>query len=76
MPDGQAMQQAMMSMMSAVQSGANYILHSAGVLDGLLSMSYDYAVTVPLLRLEPVWKPLQDHPRLLALFEKYETEVD
>lgn len=40
-PDGQAMQQAMMSMMSAVQGGANYILHSAGFLDGLLSMSYE-----------------------------------
>lgn len=39
--DGQAMQQSMMSMMSAVQSGANYILHSAGFLDGLLSMSYE-----------------------------------
>lgn len=41
LPDGQAMQQSMMSMMSAVQSGANYILHSAGFLDGLLSMSYE-----------------------------------
>ena len=41
LPDGQAMQQAMMSMMSAVQCGANYILHSAGFLDGLLSMSYE-----------------------------------
>lgn len=41
LPDGQAMQQAMMSMMSAVQGGANYILHSAGFLDGLLSMSYE-----------------------------------
>jgi len=40
-PDGQAMQQSMMSMMSAIQSGANYILHSAGFLDGLLSMSYE-----------------------------------
>lgn len=40
-PDGQAMSQAMMSMMSAVQSGSNYILHSAGFLDGLLSMSYE-----------------------------------
>ncbi|WP_424927327.1 trimethylamine methyltransferase family protein [Amaricoccus tamworthensis] len=40
-PDGQAMQQAMMSMMSAVQGGANYVLHSAGFLDGLLSMSYE-----------------------------------
>mgnify|MGYP000645678754 FL=1 len=40
-PDGQAMQQAMMSMLSAVQCGANYILHSAGFLDGLLSMSYE-----------------------------------
>lgn len=41
MPDGQAMQQSMMSMMSAIQGGANYILHSAGFLDGLLSMSYE-----------------------------------
>lgn len=31
----------MMSMLSAVQCGANYILHSAGFLDGLLSMSYE-----------------------------------
>jgi trimethylamine--corrinoid protein Co-methyltransferase len=35
------MQQSMMSMMSAIQGGANYILHSAGFLDGLLSMSYE-----------------------------------
>ena len=41
LPDAQAMQQATMSMLSAVQSGANYILHSAGFLDGLLSMSYE-----------------------------------
>ncbi len=41
LPDAQAMQQAMMSMLSAVQCGGNYILHSAGFLDGLLSMSYE-----------------------------------
>ncbi len=41
LPDGQAMQQSMMSMLSAVQGGAHYILHSAGFLDGLLSMSYE-----------------------------------
>ncbi|MEE9322338.1 MAG: trimethylamine methyltransferase family protein [Granulosicoccus sp.] len=41
LPDGQAMTQAVMSMLSAVQGGANYILHSAGFLDGLLSMSYE-----------------------------------
>lgn len=41
LPDAQAMQQSMMSMMSAIQGGANYILHSAGFLDGLLSMSYE-----------------------------------
>lgn len=41
LPDGQAMQQAMMSMMSAVQCGAHFILHAAGFLDGLLSMSYE-----------------------------------
>ncbi len=41
LPDAQAMQQSMMSMLSAVQCGANYVLHSAGFLDGLLSMSYE-----------------------------------
>ncbi len=41
LPDAQAMTQSLMSMMSAVQCGANYILHSAGFLDGLLSMSYE-----------------------------------
>ncbi|MDH3377644.1 MAG: trimethylamine methyltransferase family protein [Gammaproteobacteria bacterium] len=39
--DGQAMAQSMMSMMSAVQCGANFVLHSAGFLDSLLSMSYE-----------------------------------
>lgn len=41
LPDAQAMQQSMMSLMSAIQSGGNYQLHSAGYLDGLLSMSYE-----------------------------------
>lgn len=41
LPDAQAVHQGFMSMMSAVQCGANYILHSAGFLDGLLSMSYE-----------------------------------
>ena len=41
LPDAQAMTQSIMSMMSAVQCGANFILHSAGFLDGLLSMSYE-----------------------------------
>ena len=41
LPDGQAMQEGLMSMLSAIQCGANFILHSAGFLDGLLSMSYE-----------------------------------
>ncbi len=41
LPDAQSMQQGVMSMMSAVQCGANFVLHSAGFLDGLLSMSYE-----------------------------------
>lgn len=41
LPDAQAMQESTMSMMAAVQCGANFILHSAGFLDGLLSMSYE-----------------------------------
>ncbi|OZA13175.1 MAG: trimethylamine methyltransferase, partial [Rhodobacterales bacterium 17-64-5] len=41
LPDGQAMMEGTMSMLSAVHCGANFILHSAGFLDGLLSMSYE-----------------------------------
>ncbi len=41
LPDGQAMEESVMSMLSAVHCGANFILHSAGFLDGLLSMSYE-----------------------------------
>jgi len=41
LPDAQAMMEGTMSMLSAVQCGANFVLHSAGFLDGLLSMSYE-----------------------------------
>jgi trimethylamine--corrinoid protein Co-methyltransferase len=41
LPDAQALQEGVMSMMSAVHCGANFILHSAGFLDGLLAMSYE-----------------------------------
>jgi trimethylamine--corrinoid protein Co-methyltransferase len=41
LPDAHAMTEGTMSMLAAVQCGANFILHSAGFLDGLLSMSYE-----------------------------------
>jgi trimethylamine--corrinoid protein Co-methyltransferase len=41
LPDAQAMTEGTVSMLAAVQCGANFILHSAGFLDGLLSMSYE-----------------------------------
>lgn len=41
LPDAQAMTEGTMSMLAAVQCGGNYILHAAGFLDGLLSMSYE-----------------------------------
>ncbi|MCE6959823.1 trimethylamine methyltransferase family protein [Cereibacter sphaeroides] len=41
LPDAQAMMEGTMSMLAAIHCGANYILHSAGFLDGLLSMSYE-----------------------------------
>lgn len=41
LPDGQAMMEGTMSQLAAVHCGANFILHSAGFLDGLLSMSYE-----------------------------------
>ncbi len=40
-PDAQAMMEGTMSMLAAIHCGANFILHSAGFLDGLLSMSYE-----------------------------------
>ncbi|HLW92003.1 MAG TPA: trimethylamine methyltransferase family protein, partial [Roseiarcus sp.] len=40
-PDGQAMQESVMSMLAAVQCGAHFILHSAGWLEGGLAMGYE-----------------------------------
>ena len=40
-PDGQAMQESAVSMLAALLCGANYILHSAGWLEGGLTMSYE-----------------------------------
>jgi trimethylamine--corrinoid protein Co-methyltransferase len=40
-PDGQAMQESAVSMMSALLCGANFILHSAGWLEGGLAMGYE-----------------------------------
>ncbi len=41
LPDGQAMAESTMSMMSAILCGTNFILHSAGWLEGGLSMGYE-----------------------------------
>ncbi len=41
LPDAQAMSEGTMSMLSAINSGAHFILHSAGFIDGLLAMSYE-----------------------------------
>jgi trimethylamine--corrinoid protein Co-methyltransferase len=41
LPDAHATNEGTMSMLAAVHCGANFILHSAGFLDGLLSMSYE-----------------------------------
>jgi len=41
LPDAQAMTEGTMSMLAAIHCGANFLLHSAGFLDGLLSMSYE-----------------------------------
>jgi trimethylamine--corrinoid protein Co-methyltransferase len=41
LPDAQAMNEGTVSMLAAVHCGANFVLHAAGFLDGLLSMSYE-----------------------------------
>jgi trimethylamine--corrinoid protein Co-methyltransferase len=40
-PDGQAMAESTMSMMSAILCGTNFVLHSAGWLEGGLTMGYE-----------------------------------
>ena len=40
-PDGQAMAESTMSMLAAIQCGANFILHAAGWLEGGLTMGYE-----------------------------------
>jgi hypothetical protein len=40
-PDGQAMMESAVSMMSALLCGANFILHAAGWLEGGLAMGYE-----------------------------------
>jgi trimethylamine---corrinoid protein Co-methyltransferase len=40
-PDGQAMSESAISMLAALQCGANFILHSAGWLEGGLTMGYE-----------------------------------
>ena len=42
------------------------------LIDELLSIPSD--LSVGLLRLDPVWDPLRDHPRFQALLEKYDTD--
>jgi len=42
------------------------------LIDELLSIPCD--LSVGLLRLDPVWDPLRDHPRFQALLEEYEVE--
>jgi trimethylamine--corrinoid protein Co-methyltransferase len=41
LPDAQSMTESVTSMHAAVLGGANFVLHAAGFLDGLLSMSYE-----------------------------------
>lgn len=41
LPDAQALHEGTVSMTAAVNSGANFVLHAAGFLDGLLSVSYE-----------------------------------
>jgi tetratricopeptide (TPR) repeat protein len=37
-------------------------------------LSHPSELSVPLLKIDPKWDPLRDHPRFQALIEKYEKE--
>jgi TolB-like protein/DNA-binding winged helix-turn-helix (wHTH) protein/Flp pilus assembly protein TadD len=46
------------------------------LLGELLSLPYMLPISVPLLRLDPMWDPLRDHPRFQELLEKHEQEAE
>jgi trimethylamine--corrinoid protein Co-methyltransferase len=57
LPDAQAMNEGTMSMLSAVHCGANFILHSAGFLDGLCRCPTRSSSWTPIsaARCIPIW---------------------
>jgi trimethylamine--corrinoid protein Co-methyltransferase len=73
-PDGQAMQESTMSMLAAVQCGANFILHSAGWLEGGLTMGYEkFVMDADFCAALHVWMrglPLDDNAFALDAFRE------
>jgi trimethylamine--corrinoid protein Co-methyltransferase len=73
-PDGQAMQESTMSMLAAVQCGANFILHSAGWLEGGLTMGYEkFVMDADFCAALHVWVqglPLDDNALALDAFRE------
>src|SRR5271166_5167176 len=72
--DGQAMQESTMSMLAAVQCGANFILHSAGWLEGGLTMGYEkFVMDADFCAALHVWMrglPLDDNALALDAFRE------
>ena len=50
--------------------------HDAAVaqIEGLLAVPSP--TSVPMLRTDPIWAPLRDHPRFQALLEEYREDVE
>jgi trimethylamine--corrinoid protein Co-methyltransferase len=73
-PDGQAMQESAMSMLAAVQCGANFILHSAGWLESGLAMGYQkFVMDADFCAALHVWMagmPLDDNALALDAFRE------
>ncbi len=72
--DGQAMQESTMSMLAAVQCGAHFILHSAGWLEGGLTMGYEkFVMDADFCAALHVWMrglPIDDDALALAAFHE------
>lgn len=58
--------------LAAIYARSGETAKATGLLDKLLSMPAGWAISVPLLRLDPIWDPIRQDPTFRALLKQYE----